>query len=867
MEEFTQKQAVDLEGFTQKQAVDLEDSNPILIRSQPIIKGDKHALNWIVTVRKGGQPIDLSKAEIALYCARALDEEKDESGGTTYSDAAGTSDGVVTAQLPQDAANIPGMVGCTIRATLDGVSVTLARMSVMAIDPIGSDIIDEGKRIPNLDEVLAAVARCESAAAEAEGAAKAALASASNADDKANLANDAASAATASAKTADASAEAADAATASANAAAKKIDDMTVTATGLAPGEAPTAVLTDEDGHYNLALGLTKGDTGDSGVYMGEEEPTDPDVNVWIDPNGAASGIVDEQARESIKALKDDLENSVDGILSGERINTIKLDDSEVWEQGVIWSSGPNAGKNRDVTFGIRTKDFISVNKSGFYEFTVKKMWKPIAIEYNQNYEFERKITIHGTVNGDYTSQVEFSQEKKYKFYITKSDDSGSSDTSYAATINDYTNITDGVFTENYEITYIPEIVKNYIDETKDEKKSLLLRHTVGNWEYGAINGGDGRNIDSTECIRTGYIIFDVTSEILVEVSPNYRAVIFKYSDSGVFEEIVVTKSGSTLDYGYAKFTPITGKKYRISLRKQTDTTADLMWGRNVSLYYNEDVLDDSNKELIVATYAKRMKVCYYGDSIFAKGNGDDENYNNSWQKSVDDYFGFQHIGVGVGGSGYLWDGSRKMTLPDNFQNGDNLSSNIVVSSNGIMQSAFCSWDRITSTIPRDSDIVIIGTGTNDYGPETFPTDNSDIVFAANSTADESWSKSTFYTKYSGDYDLTKRRGAILSTVMKVQVWCPNAMIILTNFPNSRLSNGTGLNATETQKMEYQQPILNAIEFVHKWWGIPLIDFMSSCRINPLNRAEYCADGIHPNGKGYKLLGSVAIGVLKNLIN
>lgn len=292
-----------MEGFTQKQAVDLEDSNPILIRNQPIIKGDTHALNWIVTVRKGGQPIDLSKAEIALYCARALDEDKDESGGTTYSDAAGTSDGVVTAQLPQDAANIPGMVGCTIRATLDGVSVTLARMSVMAIDPIGSDIIDEGKRIPNLDEVLAAVARCESAAAEAEGAATAALASASNADDKANLANDAASAATASAKTANASAEAADAATKSANAAAKKIDDMTVTATGLAPGEAPTAVLTDEDGHYNLALGLTKGDTGDSGVYMGEEEPTDPDVNVWIKPSGTPSGVVDNVAREDIAEL------------------------------------------------------------------------------------------------------------------------------------------------------------------------------------------------------------------------------------------------------------------------------------------------------------------------------------------------------------------------------------------------------------------------------------------------------------------------------------------------------------------------------------------------------------------------------------
>lgn len=609
---------------------------------------------------------------------------------------------------------------------------------------------------------------------------------------------------------------------------------------------------------------------GTAWIFIGNN---DKGVDSTFTVEGAAAdskAVGDKFAKvdSETASLKEDLGNSVDGILNGTRIKTIKLNDSEAWEQGVIWTSGTYSGQNRDVTFGIRTKDFISVNKSGFYEFTIKKMWKLTAVVYNQNYVFESSFNVGGQTYADHTVQKEFSQEKKYKFYITKATDSGSTDTSYNVAVDDCVNVTDGNLAENFEINYIPKVVKEYVDKTTtDEKKSILLKHTIADWEYGAINGNNGLNSNSTEYIRTGYIVFDITSEILVEVSPNYRAVIFRYSDSEVFEEIVVAKSGSTLDYGYAKFTPITGKKYRISLKKSTDTTADLMWGRNVSLYYNEDVLNDSNKELVAATYAKRMKVCYYGDSIFAKGNGDDENYNNSWQKSVDDYFGFRRIGVGVGGSGYLWDDSRKMTLPDNFQNGDNLSSSIVVSSNGIMQSAFCSWDRITSTIPRDSDIVIIGTGTNDYGLETFPTDNSDIVFASNSTTDEAWSKSTFYTKYSGDYNLTKRRGAILSTIMKIQVWCPNAMIILANFPNSRLSNGTGLNATETQKMEFQQPILNAIEFVHKWWGIPLIDFMGSCRINPLNRAEYCADSIHPNGKGYKLLGSTAIGVLKNLIN
>lgn len=32
-----------------------------------------------------------------------------------------------------------------------------------------------------------------------------------------------------------------------------------------------------------------KGDTGDSGVYIGSEEPTDPDVNAWVDPEGEPS--------------------------------------------------------------------------------------------------------------------------------------------------------------------------------------------------------------------------------------------------------------------------------------------------------------------------------------------------------------------------------------------------------------------------------------------------------------------------------------------------------------------------------------------------------------------------------------------------
>lgn len=47
--------------------------------------------------------------------------------------------------------------------------------------------------------------------------------------------------------------------------------------------------ITDVNGTKKVELlNGTKGDTGNSGVYMGETEPTDPDVNVWINPDGEA---------------------------------------------------------------------------------------------------------------------------------------------------------------------------------------------------------------------------------------------------------------------------------------------------------------------------------------------------------------------------------------------------------------------------------------------------------------------------------------------------------------------------------------------------------------------------------------------------
>lgn len=82
---------------------------------------------------------------------------------------------------------------------------------------------------------------------------------------------------------------------------ANNVLDMTVEADTLPAGSEATVEKTvDPDGAVTLTFGIPRGEQGeqgepgpqgDSGVYVGSDEPTDDDVNVWIDPDGNASVI------------------------------------------------------------------------------------------------------------------------------------------------------------------------------------------------------------------------------------------------------------------------------------------------------------------------------------------------------------------------------------------------------------------------------------------------------------------------------------------------------------------------------------------------------------------------------------------------
>ena len=68
-----------------------------------------------------------------------------------------------------------------------------------------------------------------------------------------------------------------------AEAAQEAIENMTVSSETLAVGAEPTVKKSLEGEVVNLHFGIP---TSSSGVYMGDEEPTDPSINVWVDTNG-----------------------------------------------------------------------------------------------------------------------------------------------------------------------------------------------------------------------------------------------------------------------------------------------------------------------------------------------------------------------------------------------------------------------------------------------------------------------------------------------------------------------------------------------------------------------------------------------------
>ena len=234
-----------------KRRIDVDADIQITPLKSLYASGDKDAHIFELSLYRGAEEIDLSGASAQGYFIRA--------DGYTVPITGAISGNVVTLTLSEGCYYVVGNFNLIIK-----VSTAESRKSVFwgngyVVRSMTDAIVDEENVIPSLDELLAQIAAAESAA-------KAANQAASAANSAANSARQAASAADTNASSANGAANAAKAAATTATEAATKIDDMTITATGLAAGAAPTAELTEVGGHYNIALGLPKGDKGDPGA-------------------------------------------------------------------------------------------------------------------------------------------------------------------------------------------------------------------------------------------------------------------------------------------------------------------------------------------------------------------------------------------------------------------------------------------------------------------------------------------------------------------------------------------------------------------------------------------------------------------------
>lgn len=246
--------------------------------------------------------------------------------------------------------------------------------------------------------------------------------------------------------------------------------------------------------------------------------------------------------------------------------------------------------------------------------------------------------------------------------------------------------------------------------------------------------------------------------------------------------------------------------------------------------------------------------VVFYGDSITCLGN--DIN-SKSWQYYFLNYFNNKKlISVGIGGTAFKWDsGTNGYDLSD-FVTGNSLPVNSTIKGDSV-HSSFCSYDRISKTIPKNATCVIVMGGTNDIDSEL-----GDAEFDENANYDSAWRSAS----NTGDFNINTLVGGILSTIMKIRYHAPNAHIVMCSpiggrgitGEDSRWNEVVGANGLTTIN------IRDAIEKSCIRSSVDFIDVFGTSGISIYNRGLYIKDTVHPNDYGMMCIGrSICQGVNK----
>lgn len=239
---------------------------------------------------------------------------------------------------------------------------------------------------------------------------------------------------------------------------------------------------------------------------------------------------------------------------------------------------------------------------------------------------------------------------------------------------------------------------------------------------------------------------------------------------------------------------------------------------------------------------------CSYGDSI---------TFESSWQDYVTEYFGFfEHYQRGLGGCRFVNNGQTWYANADGTYNSMRGFAGVWEAPEGTTEHEgwMCSWDRITTMIPQDVDLVVIMAGTNDADQAT-GSPMGDLSYP---------------------FDEATFKGAVASTVIKIQEWVPDAVIVLASPPSGRgkfeewMEKDSDMNRNQTEAVYNSlgfttQDYAEAVEEVAEYLSIPFIDVFGNTGINPFNRQKYIRDLVHPTPEGGKAIARIMIGGLERL--
>lgn len=195
-----------------------------------------------VEVMDGGSPAELSGG-VTGYVIRA--------DGATLPISGTLAGNRASIVLPASAYAVIGHVSIVIKVGTTTVGACTSYVYQTTTDTV----VDPGRVIPSIEELLAQIDACIAATAGANAAAASANTAAANANAKAELADTAA-------ENANTKAGLANTAASAANAAAGKIDNMTVAATTSPEGSQASVTITEVNGHKHVAFGIPKGDKG-----------------------------------------------------------------------------------------------------------------------------------------------------------------------------------------------------------------------------------------------------------------------------------------------------------------------------------------------------------------------------------------------------------------------------------------------------------------------------------------------------------------------------------------------------------------------------------------------------------------------------